>query len=190
MMDDPGNFNKYEYESLFGRNFLLRVLEEASEEETMDKHRRSNRPPKMFRSDFSRMSQTGHSYYRSFKSSSRGSYNNRYVDLDTFKVGARLSLFIDYWHYSSNDTWVLNTVKFGFKLSWMEDPFQESIPVPCSMSNESRALCDSQIKELLDKNAIIEIPLAEQGFISNLFIIYKSSGGFRLIFNLKELNKL
>ena len=67
----------------------------------MDKRRRiSNRPPNMFRSDFSRMSLTGHSHHRFFKLSSRAPYNNRYVE---FKVGPRLSLFTDYYHYLSKD---------------------------------------------------------------------------------------
>ena len=78
-----------------GLLLLLRVLEEATEEETTDKcWRISNRPPKLFRSDLSRMSHTCHSHHRSFKSSGRGSYNNGYVVLDTFKVSASLSLFL------------------------------------------------------------------------------------------------
>ena len=49
-------------------------------------------------------------------------------------------------------------------------------------------LCDEQVKDLLQKNAIIQVDPDSMGFISNFFVIPNASGGFRPIFNLKALN--
>lgn len=46
-----------------------------------------------------------------------------------------------------------------------------------------RDLCDAQIKE---KKAICEVPMFSTGFVS---VTLKSAGGFRPVFNLKNLNK-
>ena len=56
-------------------------------------------------------------------------------------------------------------------------------------SSELTAICQSEIYSLLAKGAVEKIPLEEQCFVSGIFVIPKSSGGFRPIVNLKGLNK-
>jgi hypothetical protein len=52
-----------------------------------------------------------------------------------------------------------------------------------------KAICDAEVASLLSKGAIEEIPFESSCFVSGIFVIPKSSGGFRPIINLKSLNK-
>lgn len=55
------------------------------------------------------------------------------------------------------------------------------------LSEAQSALWDSEIEDLIRKGAVI--PASIRGFISSVFVIPKSSGGFRPIINLKNLNQ-
>ena len=50
------------------------------------------------------------------------------------------------------------------------------------------AVCTSEINSLVEKGAAIPIPFGSDGFVSSVFAIPKSSGGYRPIINLKRLN--
>ena len=50
------------------------------------------------------------------------------------------------------------------------------------------AVCTNEINSLVEKGAAIHIPLDGDGFVSSVFAIPKSSGGYRPIINLKRLN--
>ncbi|KZS04167.1 Uncharacterized protein APZ42_032945 [Daphnia magna] len=86
----------------------------------------------------------------------------------SLKVGARLSVFAGKWSEIPNDPWVLNTVSNGLKIDFLSEPFQRSSPRDVAMSEEMRAVCQAEIASLLKKRAV---------------------DGFRLIVNLKPLNK-
>ena len=60
--------------------------------------------------------------------------------------------------------------------------------IPSIWSEEIRKRCEIKVKELLFKEAIIEISEEDVVFLSKMFVIPKSSGGFRPVFNLHELN--
>jgi hypothetical protein len=49
-------------------------------------------------------------------------------------------------------------------------------------------ICDQELSDLLLKKAIIPISRPTDGFVSNMFAVPKSSGGWRPILNLKKLN--
>ncbi|KZS01755.1 Uncharacterized protein APZ42_001485, partial [Daphnia magna] len=50
-------------------------------------------------------------------------------------------------------------------------------------------VCDTVVRELLAKQAIVEVTDGSHGFVCSLFVIPKKSGGFRPIVNLKPLNQ-
>lgn len=65
----------------------------------------------------------------------------------------------------------------------------EKLPTGCIMSQDMEAVCDQEIKLLLEKGANARVSSDKtDGFISNLFVIPKKSGGWRPIINLKHLN--
>ena len=49
-------------------------------------------------------------------------------------------------------------------------------------------ISSEEVAALVSKGAVISIPSCEDGFISSVFAIPKSSGGYRPVINLKLLN--
>jgi hypothetical protein len=108
-------------------------------------------------------------------------------------VGGRLTHFANAWHFTTDDPWILSFVTSCYTLDFIEQPFQHAIPADCIMSEEMVMVCDQEVKALLAKGAVVEVPETEKdrkGFISNMFAIPKKLGGMRSILNLKCLNRL
>jgi hypothetical protein len=104
-------------------------------------------------------------------------------------VGGRVLHFAKMWETVTDDRWVLDSVSNGVKLDFVETPNQTKLPRPITMSKEMASVCDQEVKDLLEKKAIVEISNSgEDGFVCSLFVIPKKSGGFRPIVNLKPLN--
>ena len=60
----------------------------------------------------------------------------------------------------------------GFEIDFASNPVQHSMPPDCIMSREMQLVCDSEVKALLDKEAIREVSVnATDGFISSMFAI-------------------
>lgn len=68
-------------------------------------------------------------------------------------------------------------------------PFQNCPGINMSLSSEMKAICDAEVTSLLSKGAIENIPFKSSCFVSGIFVIPKSSGGFRPIINLKSVDK-
>ena len=68
-------------------------------------------------------------------------------------------------------------------------PVQSTKPRQVKMSSTMAEICDKEILDLLAKGAAVKIPPFKYGFVSNVFAIPKSSGGFRPVINLKYLNE-
>uniref|UniRef100_A0A0P6EQZ6 Reverse transcriptase/ribonuclease h/methyltransferase n=1 Tax=Daphnia magna TaxID=35525 RepID=A0A0P6EQZ6_9CRUS len=107
----------------------------------------------------------------------------------SLKVGARLSVFADKWSEITDDPWVLKTISNGLKIDFLSEPFQRSSPRDVVMSDEMRAVCQTEIASLLKKGAVKEITDESGGFICSFFCVPKKVDGFRPIVNLKPLNK-
>lgn len=77
----------------------------------------------------------------------------------------------------------------GYRLEFINKPFQSRVPNPIKFSQSEHAAIDKEIDSLLSKNAIRPCTHCEGEFISNIFTRPKKSGGLRVILNLKQLNK-
>ena len=108
-------------------------------------------------------------------------------------VGGRLSQFLPEWESLTNDQWVLEIIREGYKLPFVTPPDLSLQPlethVPRDRSQE--ALLREEIQALLDKQAIEEIDVRTDplGFYSHYFLASKKTGGFRPILNLRGLNR-
>lgn len=105
-------------------------------------------------------------------------------------IGGCLSLFLSQWEASISDAWVLNTISLGLSLEFTSLPPSRFIPCPISQDKLKRDLVSAAIDHLFQIAAIERVPLSQQGqgFYSRLFVVKKSSGGWRAILDLKSLN--
>lgn len=83
---------------------------------------------------------------------------------------------------------MLNYVK-GFKIPFVELPFQEFVPSNPRFSKTELKHLKLSISKLLSSGAIKRCHDVPDQFISTIFLIPKSDGSFRFILNLKCLNK-
>lgn len=77
----------------------------------------------------------------------------------------------------------------GYKLPFWEKPFQLSVPRPSIFSRIERDGVTSSITKMIDIGAIRQVSPVKGQFISKIFTVPKGDGSFRLIINLRELNK-
>jgi hypothetical protein len=211
LLKDDRMFSSREFERLFGEKFLTAMVKDADDFEKVKKFAGRSGGPFPTRSENRGSNgQGGHGYRaldsrypptssgarrggQGFTPSSTKSQqqSSRYVPSPfiSFPVGNRLSRFGVAWSLFSTDPWILSTVFNGYFIDFIDLPFQHSAPAGCVMSQDMVAVCDQEIHQLLNKGAISLVsPNSGDGFISNLFVIPKKSGGWRPIINLKRLN--
>lgn len=88
----------------------------------------------------------------------------------------------------TNDKVILKAVQ-AYELEFIELPGDSGITHSIPFSRSDRSLIDRELDTLLAKGAIRECAHTKGEFVSNIFIRQKKSGGFRVILNLKKLNK-
>ena len=101
-------------------------------------------------------------------------------------LAGRLAQFVSNWE-KAQDRWVLQAIR-GYKLELVQPPWQIK-PMPairCSL--EEVEMISTEVRELLAKGAVIETPPAQEGFVSQIFLVEKKEGGQRPVINLKALN--
>ena len=85
----------------------------------------------------------------------------------------------------TQDSCILDTVR-GYQIPFREWPPNRQIPAFTFTETESK-LISAEVGELLRKQAISRT-VSDDGFISNIFLVPKGKGKWRLILNLKALN--
>ena len=85
----------------------------------------------------------------------------------------------------TQDHWILDTVR-GYQIPFSKLPPNKQIPAFTFTEAESK-LITVEVGELLHKQAISRA-VSDDGFISNIFLVPKGKGKWRLILNLKALN--
>ena len=105
-----------------------------------------------------------------------------------FEAG-RLSVCVNKWHEITSDKIILQHVT-GYRIEFVEEPTQLR-PIPeIRFSQAELAILKEEVTKLQEKGVVIEVNHTEGEFISNVFLREKKeSGKFRMILNLKELNK-
>ena len=103
-------------------------------------------------------------------------------------VRGRLSNFVEGWKCIMNDPYVLSIV--ANRLRFTSPPLLRQTPWEIRSLQDPQEVLGmrEQISLMLQKNAIIEVPPDSPGFYSNVFLVRKSSGGWRPVIDLKNLN--
>ena len=106
-------------------------------------------------------------------------------------VGGRLRLFHHKWRAITEDEWLLQTLRDGYRIEFTSPCPLTSVPfwTPAPDSPEERVALEAGIADLLSKHAIVAVDPTRvpPGFFSPMFLTPKKSGGFRPILNLKGL---
>lgn len=76
----------------------------------------------------------------------------------------------------------------GYKIEFLQYPYQSSIPNEISFSENEAKLVDNEVKTLIQKCAIEQVLGKSAEFISNLFLVPKKDGTLRPVINLRRLN--
>ena len=108
---------------------------------------------------------------------------------DDFEAG-RVALCVDEWAKITSDHTVLSAVR-GIKIDFDEDLPSQNAPMPeIAFSQEERAFIRKEIVSLLRKKVIVRATHVTGEYISNIFLVEKSTPGtYRMILNLKRLNQ-
>ncbi|XP_073440456.1 uncharacterized protein [Dendrobates tinctorius] len=104
-------------------------------------------------------------------------------------VGGRLKFFVTKWEQITLSPWILNIIKEGIKIEFLQIPYEFFVITRLNSSVQQKALED-EIRVLLAKKVLVDVPEEQEGrgFYSPLFLVSKPDGTFRTIINLKKLN--
>ena len=106
------------------------------------------------------------------------------------KYGGLVSERYSFWKTICNNRQILKYVG-GVKIPFTCDKVIQSVmPREIRMSQEERKYARQKIEKLLKTGCIVSLPHPIQGWRSNIFLRPKKDGSFRLILNLKPLNKM
>ena len=86
----------------------------------------------------------------------------------------------------TQDPWIHRVVK-GYTIPFLNTPPEQEIR-PFVLPLAEHTAMDQEVSALLEKGTVKQT-LSNKGFVSNVFLVPKSSGKWRLILNLKALNR-
>ena len=106
---------------------------------------------------------------------------------DNFQAGS-IQNFLENWKRITSDKYILDTVKHELKLEFLnEAPHRE--PFRVTFNTKENGIISKEISELLKEKVIVQT-IAEKGdFFSSVFLRAKKDESYRMILNLKKLNK-
>ncbi|XP_075188213.1 uncharacterized protein LOC142261093 [Anomaloglossus baeobatrachus] len=106
-------------------------------------------------------------------------------------VGGRLSHFLEQWESISSNAYVRSIIRDGLQFQFLLQPPQRFVVTPLRGSQSEQHALESEIRMLIGKAVLCEVPVAERGkgFYSPLFLVGKPDGSFRTIINLRRLNQ-
>ena len=100
----------------------------------------------------------------------------------------RLRYFSERWRKITSDKYILKIIS-GYEIPFSETPRQFHPPEQNKWSNNEFKILESEVKKLLEKNAIEKCNSSKNQFLSSFFLIPKPDGTKKFILNLKNLNK-
>ena len=108
-------------------------------------------------------------------------------------MGGRLGQHIGEWEKITADSWVLDTIRSGYRLEFTSPPPTRGrvhvTPLPTDPLKA--AALRRELEDLKQKRAIIPLPkTSNKPFMSTFFLAPKKGNKWRPIFNLRPLNRL
>ena len=76
-------------------------------------------------------------------------------------------------------------IVLGYKIVFQTHPFQLTVP---RSTTQNPCLIDKEIKCLLNKSAIVQVPYSKHAFYHRIFLVEKKNGGYRPVLDLSPLN--
>ena len=108
--------------------------------------------------------------------------------IETLRVGARLTNFVQQWQNLLGDCRASRTLGNGVQLEWESLPPLTRTPISFSTRNTPKDL-QTAVDKLLSKGAIEPVFRPEtKGFFSRLFLVPKKTGDLRPVIDLSRLN--
>ena len=101
-----------------------------------------------------------------------------------FPLTGRLRFFYNNWKKITLDPSILDIV-LGYKIVFQTHPFQLTVP---RSTTQNPCLIDKEVKCLLNKSAIVQVPYSKHAFYHRLFLVEKKNGGYRPVLDLSPLN--
>ena len=96
--------------------------------------------------------------------------------------------FLENWESITSDKYILDIVKHGLKLQVLtEVPHRE--PFRVTNSTKENGIMSQEINKRLKKKVIVQTIAEKRDFFSSVFLRVKKGESYRMILNLKKLNK-
>ena len=106
--------------------------------------------------------------------------------------GGCLSLHWQAWRDRGAEPWVVEVLRFGYRLPFLSTPPLSAAPIPMpsySPTSIKGAALEEATLGLIVKGAVELAPLPSPGFYSRLFVVWKTSGSWRPVIDLSHLNR-
>ena len=105
-------------------------------------------------------------------------------------IGGRLAFCTHAWKLLTENKWIRNIIRFGYKIPLWRKPYQKSAPKNPSVTPQAHCVLVEEAKGLLGKKAIAETQHCEGEYLSSYFAVPKPrSDKWRPILNLKYFNE-
>ena len=98
----------------------------------------------------------------------------------------RLRSCLSYWHTIGANSFVIDTIKFGYRIPFISTPCQARFSNNQSALNNA-SFVESAIAELVHTHAVVEVPFIPH-VVNPLSVSIQSPGKKRLILDLRHVN--
>ena len=99
----------------------------------------------------------------------------------------RLKAKLDYWHTNGANSFVIDTIKCGYRIPFISTPCKAQFPNNKS-ALDNASFVESAISELVSNHAVVEVPFVPH-VVNPLSASTQSSGKKRLILDLRHVNQ-
>ena len=102
--------------------------------------------------------------------------------------GGKVGLELEQWKKFTSDKWILEQIE-GVKLIFIQDKDMVKDKKEIQFSKEEDILVKAEVDKLIEKAVIKRTEFDEEQILSNIFLREKKDGSYRMILNLKNVNK-
>ncbi|XP_068214541.1 uncharacterized protein [Palaemon carinicauda] len=107
-------------------------------------------------------------------------------------VGGRVSLILEEWSHRGAEPWVTQVLRFGYSIPFKDTPPLSNVPItlPAYSPGLGKFVALTREIDILIRKAVIEEinDRTSPGFYNRLFVVPKSSGGWRPVLDVSALN--